>query len=180
MGGACSSRLINCTIVSNTASFGRGIFAYETTALTNCIVFYNSAGTGPNYQPGPSFSHCCTTPLPSGPGNITNEPGFLNLTAGDLHLQTNSSCINAGVNSAIAGATDLDGNPRIAGGTVDIGAYEFESPSLPSFSYAWLQQYHLPTDGSADSLDSDGDGMSNWQEWQAGTDPTDDLSVLRI
>jgi len=45
---------------------------------------------------------------------------------------------------------------------------------------AWLQQFGLPTDGSADDTDPDGDGLSNWQEWRCGTDPTNALSVLRL
>jgi hypothetical protein len=39
-------------------------------------------------------------------------------------LQANSPCINAGNNGYVVSATDLDGNPRIVGGTVDVGAYE--------------------------------------------------------
>jgi len=178
-GGISAGWLYNCTVVSNTATSGGGVYPDGTTALTNCILFYNTATTGPNYQSGPSFSHCCTTPLPAGPGNFTNDPVFMNPAAGDFHLQTNSPCINAGINSAVTGATDLDGNPRIAGGTVDMGANELQTPAS-TISYAWLQQYGLPTDGTADALDTDGDGMANWQEWRAGTNPTNALSVLRI
>ena len=178
-GGISAGWLYNCTIVSNTATSGGGVYVGGTTALTNSILFYNSATTGPNYQSGPSFSHCCTTPLPAGPGNFTNAPAFANPAVGDFRLQTNSPCINAGINSAVSSTTDLDGNPRIAGGTVDIGAYELQAPAS-TISYVWLQQYGLPTDGTADALDTDGDGMANWQEWRAGTNPTNALSVLRI
>jgi hypothetical protein len=180
-GGASGGLLNNCTVTSNTAYSGGGVSlpASGATYLTNCVVFYNSATAGSNYQAGPVFSHCCTMPLPAGAGNITNEPDFLNLTAGDFHLQTNSPCINAGLNSAVASATDLEGNPRIVGGAVDIGAYECQSPTLLDY-YLWLQSYGLPTAASATYADSDSDGMNNWQEWICGTDPTNSLSVLTM
>jgi hypothetical protein len=102
----------------------------------------------------------CTTPLPpTGVGNFTNPPLFVHWEEADLRLQSNSPCINAGRNMAFATTTDLDGNPRMVGGTVDVGAYEFQTPQS-LLSYAWLQSYGLPVDGSADAVDSDGDGMN--------------------
>ena len=153
--------------------------AYDCT-LNNCIVYFNSAPLGGNYDASSALNCCCTTPLPTnGVGNITNAPLFVNQANGNLRLQSNSPCINAGNNAYVVGSTDLDGNPRIVGGTVDIGAYEYPNPASV-ISYAWLQQYGLPTNGSADFADLDGDGMNNWQEWIAGTNPTNALSVLQM
>jgi hypothetical protein len=90
-------------------------------------------------------------------------------------LQSSSPCINAGNNSYVTNTTDLDGNPRIAGGTVDIGAYEFQSPAS-MISYAWLQQFNLPINPATDTADPDGDGVNNYREWLAGSDPTNPFS----
>jgi len=178
-GGTFGGTLNNCTLSSNSAAYGAG--GAEGSRLNNCIVYYNSSEIGvtiENYSDS-FLSYSCTTPLPTnGISNLTNEPLFQN-QENNLRLQPNSPCINAGSNTSAPAGPDLDGSPRIAGGTVDIGAYEFQSPQS-RISYAWLQQYNLPTDGTADVTDADGDGLNNWQEWRAGTNPTDNLSVLRL
>ena len=76
-----------------------------------------------------------------GLGNIDNDPHFVNLsylseskivTSGDYHLLDDSPCIDAGDPDFIAepSETDIDGNPRILGQKIDIGADEFVSPLI--------------------------------------------------
>lgn len=44
----------------------------------------------------------------------------------------------------------------------------------------WLIDHGLPTNGSADNADADLDQMSNWDEWFAGTNPTNTVSLLQF
>ena len=115
-------RVENCTIADNTAA-GSGGGAYGNTRgqLLNSIVYHNSS----DYAGTLSFTNCCATPLPTGPNNIAGDPMFIQRASGDYRLATNSPCVNAGTNQDwMAGATDLDGEPRVAGSAVDMGAYE--------------------------------------------------------
>ncbi|HZR16313.1 MAG TPA: choice-of-anchor Q domain-containing protein [Verrucomicrobiae bacterium] len=191
-GGAYYGTLNGCVLVGNSAGYeGGGILVCF---ATNCIVYGNMAPTGANYAADEGngyycrLNECCTTPMPvdqlyassgGGFGNITNAPLFLDAANGDFRLQPGSPCINSGLNELAAGQTDLDGHPRISGGTVDIGAYEFQNPAS-IIAYAWLQLYGMPTDGSADFQDPDLDGMNNWQEWISGTNPTNSASRLSL
>jgi hypothetical protein len=186
-GGAYLGTLNNCTLADNDAFYSGGGASGST--LNNCIAYFNTSGTAdPNcgyysdpFTNYPCFlNYSCTYPLPTnGICNITNDPAFVNPAAGDYHLEPSSPCINSGKNSYVTASTDLHGNPRIRGGTVDIGAYEFQSPTS-IVSYAWLQRYGLPVDGTADLADTDLDGMNNRQEWICGTDPTNSFSVLKM
>jgi hypothetical protein len=139
-GGAYGSVLVNCTTVSNTASAGGGGVAGG--AVTNSIVYDNNGGNIFNTK---NVAYTCTIPAFGDAGVFSNAPLFVDESHGDFHLQSSSPCINAGNNSSVAGSTDLDGNPRIVGGTVDIGAYEFQSPDSVIFN-VYLQ---APTNASS-------------------------------
>jgi hypothetical protein len=133
-GGAYLCVLNNCTVSGNSASsFGGGA---PQCILNNCVVYYNTAAQGANYSSYATLKYCCTTPMPTnGVGNITNAPLFVDYAGGNLRLQSNSPCINAGNNAYAPGTVDLDGQSRIVSGTVDIGAYEFQG-SGSVISYA--------------------------------------------
>jgi hypothetical protein len=178
-GGAYDATLDNCTLCGNSATNAGG--GVHSGVLANCIVYYNAAEIwGDNYDNGSNLSCCCTFPLPTtGVDSFTNAPLFVGAPVGNFRLQSNSPCINAGNNGCASPGTDFDGNPRISGGTVDVGAYEFQNPAS-AISCAWLQRYGLAVDGTADTADSDLDGLNNWQEWRAGTDPTNGVSVLQM
>ena len=69
-----------------------------------------------------------------GTANINADPLFVDAGSDDLRLWFFSPAINAGHNGYLPAdvTTDLDGNPRIVGGVVDMGAYEcpIESAAL--------------------------------------------------
>jgi hypothetical protein len=141
----------------------------------NSIVYYNGAS---NYAGFVTLENNCTTPVY--PANFTNAPLFVDADSGDFRLRPDSPCINAGRNIHVSsGALDLDNQTRIVGGSVDVGAYEFQTPRS-MISHAWLQRYGLPHDGTVDFADPDNDGLNNWQESRCFTDPTDPLSALRL
>jgi hypothetical protein len=179
VGGADDCALNNCTVVGNkgTGVVGGGGYPGFIPYAKNCIVYYNGTIDIENIP----LTNCCTTRYipPGSAGCFTNAPLFVNPAAGDFHLQSNSPCINAGNNSFVTSTVDFDGNPRIVGGTVDIGAYEYQTPGS-ILSYAWAQQYGLPTDGSVDYADLDGTKFNVYQDWIAGLDPTNPASVLAM
>ena len=116
-GGAMDAVLNNSTLTGN---IDDGTGCVRGCTLNNCIVYGNSPGN----HSSSTFNYSCTTPDPGGTGNITNNPQFVDAASGDYRLVAGSPCIDAGNNSYVQGTTDLDGNPRIIGSNVDMGAYE--------------------------------------------------------
>ena len=115
-GGAIASTSSEYIIANNLMAFGSsGYYGNSDNVWNNCVY-----GNVTNYD---------GTDLTGTNGNISVDP--LLVAADDFHLLSGSPCINAGTNSVISpGQLDLDGQVRIAGGTVDIGADEFGS-ALP-------------------------------------------------
>ena len=163
-----SGVLNNCTLTSNPAWYAGGAGGGST--LSNCIVYFNTAPSGPNFADS-TFNYSCTTPAPGGAGNITDNPRFVDALAGNYRLGPNSPCIDAGNNATVQGTTDLDGNPRIANGTVDIGAYEYQGPEQSPVGYwAWASSI---TNGMTNYNDcAAGDGFPNLLKYATGSSPT--------
>ncbi len=123
--------LVNSTVCHNQ---GVGLELQEG-AVVNSIIYYNT-GLNCDYGDDYNFTNCCSYPLYTGDGNITNEPVFVNALQRDYHLNDTSPCINAGLNLPwMATETDLDGNKRIHDGIVDIGTFESD---FSNTNVVWL------------------------------------------
>jgi len=136
----------NCLIINNTensGSGGGGINCYDGGTIQNCTISGNSPSgvktTGGIIQNSIIYGNSgeeliiffatnrynCIKDWPNLiDGIITNYPDFV--SAGNFHLAGFSDCIDAGTNLPyVYTTTDLDGNPRLYGSTVDMGCYEY-------------------------------------------------------
>ncbi len=78
-------------------------------------------------------------------GNISADPKMANYKIGNFRLQTGSPLIDAGYSAAVGGGwTDFDGQARIIGSAVDIGADEADGAVGP----AATPIYHVRTGGN--------------------------------
>ncbi|MDD4734703.1 MAG: right-handed parallel beta-helix repeat-containing protein [Kiritimatiellae bacterium] len=183
----------HCTLLSNSAPSQRGsgihVDGYGA-IIKNCIMTEPDAlhvgGASQNNQ----IQYCSAPVEISGTGNFVGNPQFLNAAAGDYHLKYGSPCIDAGTN-LVEVTYDLGGNARPLDGNFDgiaqsdIGCYEYNPQTTDSdgdgMDDGWEHGYGYNLTNSADvALDTDGDRMSAWGEYVAGTDPTDASSMLTI
>ena len=142
--------LTNCTFSGNSAVWsGAGIYNYKSQpTLTNCILWGDSNEIWNDENSTMTITYSDIEGGWPGEGNINVDPCFIQLyysedpcntpyypwddvwIDGDYHLLEDSPCINAGDPNYIAepNETDLDGKPRVIGGRVDMGAYEYSPP----------------------------------------------------
>jgi len=121
--------VINCTFSGNWAGWAGAIGSGggSRTTVTNSILW----GNPPQeivVDGGEAIvvSFCNVQGMWPGTDNIDADPLFTDPVVGDYHLRLDSPCINTGHNLDVPPSVvmDLEGNNRIAGGTVDMGAYE--------------------------------------------------------
>lgn len=103
-------------ISNNIVAFNQvGVWAIANSVptLRNNCVFGNAGG---NYQ-GMADSTGTN-------GNIAQDPRFASYELGNLHIQPDSPCVDAGDETAPHGDRDIDLLPRVMGARIDIGADE--------------------------------------------------------
>ena len=142
-----SPTITNNTIVRNTSiDLGGGIYCADSSpTIVNTLVAFNSSGIHRYGTGTPSLRYNCVygnvahnysgTTDPTGTdGNISTDPQLLAANNGDVHLKAGSPCMDAGDDAVVRpGWVDMDGEPRIQGTHVDIGADEYNG-TPPTFT----------------------------------------------
>lgn len=144
--------VLNSHFDSNVSAADYSTIWYSGQAFVKNSIFTNNRGvtlsndslisyTIPGYLK-PHYEHCyfngpLVNPLSNatfGPGNLTGvTPMFQQASIGDFRLSPCSPLVGAGDNTAAAAIPfDLNGQPRIQGGIVDIGVFERPPPALAS------------------------------------------------
>jgi predicted outer membrane repeat protein len=161
-----SLTLTNCTFLNNTATgTGGGLYDMycEGPRITNCIFWGNGASShsqiggylpyvyssligGATLNGGYIYENGNTIAHYKGGVLLTASPSFTD----EYHLSVSSPCLDVGLNPGELPATDIDGNRRVMGAAVDLGADEYFVPDVtpPSPAPSWAM---APAPAPADS-----------------------------
>jgi hypothetical protein len=129
--GDCNPQVRNSIFWNNMDYYGAGSLSAAAHNKGAKIYLVNSIVQGAGSSGG---SWTQDKSYVDGGRNIDKNPRFVKpvdpskapTSSGNLHLQGNSPAIDAGNNKFVTDIpTDLDGNPRISGAHVDMGAYEY-------------------------------------------------------
>jgi hypothetical protein len=169
--------------------------------VKNCIVYFNNdEGTQlAGLNPG-QITYCCISDCNevNNQLNFNDVPGFVytdtNGTpiAGNYHLEWNSPCVDSGDSAAYTSEMDIDGEERVYGDKVDIGADEvtctetshendwtadgvINMAEFGIFSAAWLtHDRNDPALSDPNTWDPDDYAFEGWNP---GCDLDDDYAV---
>ncbi|MCB9833312.1 MAG: hypothetical protein H6807_12640 [Planctomycetes bacterium] len=135
---AIACEILNSTFIDNQAAIGAAIHLPPVTGplVRNTII---RGGSGSRIVGAATLRHCDLEGgwTGAGYGNFDADPVFATPGGDDFDLAPGSPCLDAGDwDPRRLGDLDLDGNPRLRGNYVDIGAQE--SPAPPG---------HLPGSG---------------------------------
>ena len=156
---------INNTIAFNTATYGGGFYCKDSVSpdFYNTIIWGNTAAVGDQgylfevYSQA-DFFHCDVEGGPelfggSGGGEaffgayeacIEEDPLFAFQGLHPYSLASGSPCIDAGATDTtgfMLPAFDLEGNPRVSGGRIDIGAYEFMVTGVGAWGHGGVEAW---------------------------------------
>ncbi len=143
-----SAKICNNTVVSNHAPSGLGGGVYcdflaNMSTLANNVVAFNSSGIYAELGIRPVFTNNCVygnaaydyygTDDPTGTNsNISLDPNLVDPANSDFHIQPTSPCVDAGDDAVLQSDwLDIDGQTRIQGSHVDIGADESDGTVWP-------------------------------------------------
>ncbi len=170
-----SPTIVNNTIAPNTADEGGGIYCTGSSpTISNNIVAFNSSGLYNDSTSGTPVlvNNCLHNPagydyqgIPAGATDIQADPELVAAQYGQVHIQPDSPCKDAGDDAVVqAGWVDMDGQARIQGLHVDIGADESDGTTW-TFT---LTPIHVAPSGD------DGNDGTSWESAkrtvQAGID----------
>ena len=195
-GGAISpcynTVLNNCAIIGNKAKYDSGGICDFSGPITNCIIWNNITYPDDipwlfpqikrswiptyccfNYAHGDSYGNIDKDPCFVQPGfwdtNSTPDNAVDDLwVEGDYHLLPDSLCINTAdpLYPYDHNETDLDGNPRIIAGRIDMGAYEFNPDAssivLSPADFLYIKAQSNPQPQTL-RIKNCGGGTLNWQ-----------------
>ena len=151
--------LINNILYGNTSSRNSQLFIADNNSAPKMLYNLNQCDcwghfNGVNYNWEANYDE----------SNFDANPRFMNYALQNYRLASNSPCINAGIEDVWGldlPDVDMDGNMRIYGGRIDIGAYEYGAPGVNGIEDVPAQQpmvifpnpsrdgvFHLKTDCS--------------------------------
>ena len=181
IGNGTHPELINCTLVGNSATANGSAFAFtkgsfglipSNLQLTNCILWDEGNEIWNDDGSTITITYSDVQGNWPGLGNINADPCFVDPNNADHHLSQESPCINTGDPNYVPepNEIDLDGNRRISGDRIDMGAYEYfnTEPTIQADLYIYptsivrhnrakriMAVIRLPRGITKDEIDSD-------------------------